>query len=121
MGGRRLPWKRLIDSSGLLVTAIHRDLGSLETDLPAVLSEARAFKTQRIVISGMYRFDYSGAGGGDPTANPTLDDMIRKAKKASVPNDNIERARKRGSGEEASGADWQTISTSHLACFNARR
>ena len=40
-------------------------------------------------------------GGGDPTANPTLDDMIRKAKKASVPNDNIERARKRGSGEEA--------------------
>ena len=40
-------------------------------------------------------------GGGDPAANPTLDDMIKKAKKASVPNDNIERARKRGSGEEA--------------------
>ncbi|AKK03280.1 YebC/PmpR family DNA-binding transcriptional regulator [Corynebacterium epidermidicanis] len=48
-------------------------------------------------------------GGGDPTANPTLDDMIKKAKKASVPNDNIERARKRGSGEEAGGADWETI------------
>lgn len=48
-------------------------------------------------------------GGGDPAANPTLDDMIRKAKKASVPNDNIERARKRGSGEEAGGADWETI------------
>ncbi|QMV85428.1 YebC/PmpR family DNA-binding transcriptional regulator [Corynebacterium hindlerae] len=48
-------------------------------------------------------------GGGDPASNPTLDDMIRKAKKASVPNDNIERARKRGSGEEAGGADWQTI------------
>lgn len=48
-------------------------------------------------------------GGGDPAANPTLEDMIRKAKKASVPNDNIERARKRGSGEEAGGADWQTI------------
>ncbi|AZA11549.1 YebC/PmpR family DNA-binding transcriptional regulator [Corynebacterium gerontici] len=48
-------------------------------------------------------------GGGDPAANPTLDDMIKKAKKASVPNDNIERARKRGSGEEAGGADWQTI------------
>ena len=48
-------------------------------------------------------------GGGDPAANPTLDDMIRKAKKASVPNDNIERARKRGSGEEAGGADWQSI------------
>lgn len=48
-------------------------------------------------------------GGGDPAANPTLDDMIRKAKKASVPNDNIERARKRGSGEEAGGANWESI------------
>ena len=48
-------------------------------------------------------------GGGDPSANPTLDDMIKKAKKASVPNDNIERARKRGSGEEAGGANWETI------------
>lgn len=48
-------------------------------------------------------------GGGDPAGNPTLDDMIRKAKKASVPNDNIERARKRGSGEEAGGADYETI------------
>ena len=48
-------------------------------------------------------------GGGDPAANPTLDDMIKKAKKASVPNDNIERARKRGSGEEAGGADWESI------------
>lgn len=48
-------------------------------------------------------------GGGDPAGNPTLDDMIKKAKKASVPGDNIERARKRGSGEEAGGADWQNI------------
>ncbi len=48
-------------------------------------------------------------GGGDPAANPTLQDAITKAKKSSVPNDNIERARKRGSGEEAGGADWETI------------
>ncbi|SER45858.1 YebC/PmpR family DNA-binding transcriptional regulator [Corynebacterium cystitidis] len=48
-------------------------------------------------------------GGGDPAGNPTLDDMIKKAKKASVPNDNIERARKRGSGEEAGGADYENI------------
>lgn len=48
-------------------------------------------------------------GGGDPAGNPTLQDAITKAKKASVPNDNIERARKRGSGEEAGGADWETI------------
>lgn len=48
-------------------------------------------------------------GGGDPSANPTLQDAITKAKKSSVPNDNIDRAVKRGSGEEAGGADWETI------------
>ena len=48
-------------------------------------------------------------GGGDPAGNPTLYDAIQKAKKSSVPNDNIDRAVKRGSGAEAGGADWQTI------------
>ena len=48
-------------------------------------------------------------GGGDPTGNPTLYDAIQKAKKSSVPNDNINNAVKRGSGLEAGGADWQTI------------
>src|SRR5215470_17707191 len=38
-------------------------------------------------------------GGGDPGGNPTLYDAIQKAKKNSVPNDNIERARKRAAGE----------------------
>jgi YebC/PmpR family DNA-binding regulatory protein len=48
-------------------------------------------------------------GGADPTGNPTLFDAIQKAKKSSVPNDNIDRAVKRGAGLEAGGADWQTI------------
>lgn len=48
-------------------------------------------------------------GGGDPTGNPTLYDAIQKAKKSSVPNDNIDRAVKRGSGAETGGADYQTI------------
>ena len=48
-------------------------------------------------------------GGGDPDANPTLYDAIYKAKKNSVPNDNIDRAVKRGSGAEAGGADYATI------------
>ena len=49
------------------------------------------------------------AGGPDPDGNPTLFDAILKAKKQSVPNDNIERARKRGGGLEAGGADYTTI------------
>src|SRR5207344_894223 len=48
-------------------------------------------------------------GGGDVNGNPTLYDAIQKAKKTSVPNDNIERAVKRGAGTEAGGADYQTI------------
>ncbi|MDR2723323.1 MAG: YebC/PmpR family DNA-binding transcriptional regulator [Cellulomonadaceae bacterium] len=48
-------------------------------------------------------------GGGDPAGNPTLFDAIQKAKKTSVPNDNIDRAVKRGSGEGADAVDYQTI------------
>jgi YebC/PmpR family DNA-binding regulatory protein len=48
-------------------------------------------------------------GGGDVNGNPTLYDAVQKARKNSVPLDNIERAVKRGSGAEAGGADWQTI------------
>ncbi|HEY2206432.1 MAG TPA: YebC/PmpR family DNA-binding transcriptional regulator [Pseudonocardia sp.] len=48
-------------------------------------------------------------GGGDPAGNPTLYDAIQKAKKSSVPNDNIDRAVKRGSGADGSGAEYQAI------------
>ena len=48
-------------------------------------------------------------GGGDPDGNATLYDAIQKARKTSVPTDNIERAVKRGSGADAGGADYQTI------------
>jgi len=48
-------------------------------------------------------------GGGDLAGNPTLFDAVQKAKKSSVPNDNIDRAVKRGSGAEAGGADYSTI------------
>jgi YebC/PmpR family DNA-binding regulatory protein len=48
-------------------------------------------------------------GGGDLAGNPTLYDAVQKAKKSSVPNDNIDRAVKRGSGAEAGGAEYTTI------------
>lgn len=48
-------------------------------------------------------------GGPDPAGNPTLYDAIQKAKKSSVPNDNIDRAVKRGSGAESGGSDYETI------------
>jgi len=48
-------------------------------------------------------------GGGDAAGNPTLYDAIQKAKKSSVPNDNIDRAVRRGSGQEAGGATYENI------------
>ena len=48
-------------------------------------------------------------GGADPTGNPTLYDAIQKARKNSVPADNIDRAVKRGSGAESGGSHWETI------------
>ncbi len=48
-------------------------------------------------------------GGPDVDGNPALFDAIQKAKKSSVPNDNIDRALKRGSGTEEGAADYQTI------------
>lgn len=48
-------------------------------------------------------------GGPDPEGNPTLYDAIQKAKKQSVPNDNIDRAVKRGGGLDGSGVDYTTI------------
>ena len=51
----------------------------------------------------------SRTGGPDMVGNPTLFDAVAKAKKNSMPADNIERAIKRGAGLESGGADWQTI------------
>ncbi|HVS67702.1 MAG TPA: YebC/PmpR family DNA-binding transcriptional regulator [Mycobacteriales bacterium] len=48
-------------------------------------------------------------GGGDPAGNPTLADAIAKAKGNSVPNDNIDRAVRRGAGLDAGGADYEAI------------
>jgi len=48
-------------------------------------------------------------GGADPEGNPTLYDAIYKAKKSSVPSDNIDRAVKRGSGDLGDGIDYQNI------------
>ena len=48
-------------------------------------------------------------GGQDTAGNPTLYDAIQKARKNSVPVDNIDRAVKRGGGTDGGGADYLTI------------
>jgi len=48
-------------------------------------------------------------GGPDLAGNPTLYDAVQKAKRSSVPNDNIDRAIRRGGGLEAGGAEYETV------------
>jgi YebC/PmpR family DNA-binding regulatory protein len=48
-------------------------------------------------------------GGGDMAGNPTLFDAVQKAKKSSVPNDNIDRAVRRGSGKDAGAVQYEAI------------
>lgn len=48
-------------------------------------------------------------GGPDMAGNPALELAVTKAKKTSVPNDNIDRAIKRGSGQLGEAVDYQTI------------
>ena len=56
--GGGLNWHALLHESGLAVVSLHADLGSLEREADAVIEEAKSFGTDKIVITGMYRFDY---------------------------------------------------------------
>jgi YebC/PmpR family DNA-binding regulatory protein len=48
-------------------------------------------------------------GGADLDGNPTLYDAVQKGRKSSLPNDNIDRAIKRGAGLDGGAVDYQTI------------
>ena len=55
------------------------------------------------------------AGGGDPDANASLKTLVTKAKAANMPNDNIDRAIKKGTGELASDALEEMIYEGYAA------
>ena len=56
--GGKLPWPELVRDGGLKVVSIHQDLGSVERDPAAVVKDAHRFDTDKVVITGMYRFPY---------------------------------------------------------------
>ena len=57
--GGKLNWKALLEESSLELISLHADLGSLEREPEAVIREAGDLGTDTVVITGMYRFDYS--------------------------------------------------------------
>jgi len=72
--GGKLDWKKLLREADLSVVSLHTDLGSLEREADAVAAEARELGTDKLVITGMYRFDYS-----DEKAVRELADRLNKA------------------------------------------
>jgi len=72
--GGNLDWKKLMRETDLSVISLHTDLGSLEREPDAVAEEAREIGTDKLVITGMYRFDY-----GDEKAVRELAVRLNKA------------------------------------------
>ncbi len=57
--GGNLDWNELVKAAGLSVVSVHEDLGTIQRDPQSVIEEAKKFGTKYVVITGMYRFDYS--------------------------------------------------------------
>lgn len=57
--GGKFDWNGIVKDSGLAVVSLHTDLGSLERDSGAVIKGAQSYNTKNLVITGMYRLDYS--------------------------------------------------------------
>jgi sugar phosphate isomerase/epimerase len=59
--GGKLDWKTLVEEAGLCVVSLHENLGTIEEHPEAVIEKAKKYQTKNIVLTGMYRFDYSDA------------------------------------------------------------
>lgn len=57
--GGKLDWSKLIEESGLKVISLHCYLDAIESDPQTVAEEAKCFGTDTVVITAMYRYDYS--------------------------------------------------------------
>lgn len=59
--GGNLNWHSLIEKNHLEVLSLHCDLGTLEKNPEEVIAEAQSYHTNKIVLTGMYHYDYSDA------------------------------------------------------------
>lgn len=74
--GGNLGWAGLVKAAGLSVVSVHEDLGTIQREPQTVIEEAKKFGTKYVVITGMYRFDYS-----DETAVRKLAEDLNEAGK----------------------------------------
>lgn len=57
--GGSFDWKGMLGEAGLCVVSLHEDSGNIRRNPEAVIEKAKGFGTDKVVITGMYRFDYS--------------------------------------------------------------
>ena len=57
--GGNYDWTSLVNEAGLSVVSVHEDLGTIKREPETVIAEAKSFGTKYVVVTGMYRFDYS--------------------------------------------------------------
>jgi len=57
--GGNYDWTTLVNEAGLSVVSVHEDLGTIKREPETVIAEAKSFGTKYVVVTGMYRFDYS--------------------------------------------------------------
>lgn len=74
--GGKLDWNGLIKESGLCVVSIHEDLGTIKREPDKVIKGAKEFGTKYVVITGMYRFDYTD----EPTVRSLAEDLNKAGK-----------------------------------------
>lgn len=74
--GGQFDWKKLLEQAGLCCVSLHEDLGTIQREPETVIEEANKFSTDKIVITGMYRFDYSDK----ESVKKLADDLNRSGK-----------------------------------------
>lgn len=111
--GGRLDWPRLVREAGLKVVSVHEHLGSIENDPEDILKEAADFRTDTIVITGMYRFDYGSADEVKKLAerlNRAGEKLAGSGVRLLYHNHNCEFVRFRGTGKEgAHVTPWELL------------
>ena len=74
--GGNFDWAALVNEAGLSVVSVHEDLGTIKREPETVVAEVKTFGTKYVVVTGMYRFDYS-----DETAVSQLAQDLNEAGK----------------------------------------
>lgn len=67
--GGKLDWPSIIAASGLKVSSLHQYLDAVESDPDSVLEECGVYNTDKVVLTGMYRYDYSDMDNVKSLAN----------------------------------------------------